>query len=241
MIDLELEEDEGIIVQAKDVFRYGANDEEVEIQEMYLTNKNLICVYDNSSGIFSSENLQAEKIPLDEIKIVNDKIQVSKVDNDDYGLCLQLLFKKQSRKLFEFSKSKDIDIWKNAIISTISGEPFEQSTTNENDVMSKFKNVINSTKKFTDKVQDTIKKSSDLIVGTSSEVMQENIEQPKEQLKQENKIEKVDEKIDMEDVVVKEEEKKEEKNSENKKIFFANIVENLFLQIQNFVIVVVNH
>ena len=221
MIDLELEEDEGIIVQAKDVFRYGANDEEVEIQEMYLTNKNLICVYDNSSGIFSSENLQAEKIPLDEIKIVNDKIQVSKVDNDDYGLCLQILFKKQSRKLFEFSKSKDIDIWKNAIISTISGEPFEQSTTNENDVMSKFKNVINSTKKFTDKVQDTIKKSSDLIVGTSSEVMQENIEQPKEQLKQENKIEKVDEKIDMEDVVVKEEEKKEEKNSENKKNIFC--------------------
>ena len=32
MIDLELEEDEGIIVQAKDVFRYGTNDEEVEIQ-----------------------------------------------------------------------------------------------------------------------------------------------------------------------------------------------------------------
>ena len=221
MIDLELEEDEGIIVQAKDVFRYGANDEEVEIQEMYLTNKNLICVYDNSSGIFSSENLQAEKIPLDEIKIVNDKIQVSKVDNDDYGLCLQILFKKQSRKLFEFSKSKDIDIWKNAIISTISGEPFEQSATNENDVKSKFKNVINSTKKFTDKVQETRKKSSDLIVGTSSEVMQENIEQPKEQLKQGNEIESVDEKIETEDIAVKDKEKEREKPSKTEKEIFC--------------------
>ena len=50
MTDLRLEFDEGILLQTTDVGRYDG-DNELEIYEFYLTNKNLICVYDKSTGI----------------------------------------------------------------------------------------------------------------------------------------------------------------------------------------------
>lgn len=93
MKDLKLDLDEGILQQTINVERYQANDKYTEIYEMYLTNKNLIYVHEKSNGLFSKSEDVVEKIPLDNIKVVNGKVQIFKVDDDDYGLGLQILFK----------------------------------------------------------------------------------------------------------------------------------------------------
>ena len=53
MVDLKLENDEGIIQQANSVEVYKSNDVYEEIYEMYLTNKNIICYYEKSNGLFA--------------------------------------------------------------------------------------------------------------------------------------------------------------------------------------------
>ena len=98
MVDLKLENDEGIIQQANSVEVYKANDVYEEIYEMYLTNKNIICYYEKSNGLFAKSEEIIEKIPLQSIRIVNDKLQISKVDNDEYGLGLQILLQNSRHK-----------------------------------------------------------------------------------------------------------------------------------------------
>ena len=51
MNDLKLENNEGILLQTTNVERYNENNE-IEVYELYLTNKNLIVVYENSTGFF---------------------------------------------------------------------------------------------------------------------------------------------------------------------------------------------
>ena len=62
MVNLNLEQDEGILLQSSEILFYGEIDEETEIDELLLTNKNLICVIDKSIGLFKSEKV-AKKIP----------------------------------------------------------------------------------------------------------------------------------------------------------------------------------
>ena len=120
MTDLRLEFDEGILLQTTDVGRYNG-DNEFEIYEFYLTNKNLICVYDKSTGIFSKEEIVVDKIPLDTIKVVNGIVQIQTVNDDDYGDCLQLLYTNGKRELFELNVSpkKEYPKWQNAITETV--------------------------------------------------------------------------------------------------------------------------
>ena len=120
MTDLRLEFNEGILLQTTDVGRYDG-DNELEIYEFYLTNKNLICVYDKSTGIFSKEEMVIDKIPLNTIRVVNGVVQIQKVNDDDYGDCLQLLYTNGKRELFELNVSpkKEYPKWQNAITEAV--------------------------------------------------------------------------------------------------------------------------
>ena len=132
MVDLKLENDEGIIQQANSVEVYKANDVYEEIYEMYLTNKNIICYYEKSNGLFAKSEEIIEKIPLQSIRIVNDKLQISKVDNDEYGLGLQILLQNGERAHFVFDKKKELQIWYDAILEIITGKKNESNNLNDN-------------------------------------------------------------------------------------------------------------
>lgn len=120
MVNLELELDEGIVLQTTEVERYGIK--ETSINEMVLTNKNIICVYNKSTGMFSKPETVVEKIPLSTIKVVNGKAQVMIHDNDDYSLGLQVLFISGHREHFLFyDEKKELPKWEKAIASVIEG------------------------------------------------------------------------------------------------------------------------
>ena len=123
MEDLKLDLDEGIILQTTDVERYQKNDNYIEVYELYLTNKNLISVYEKSNGMFKKSEMIVEKIPLTDIKVVNGKVQIFKKDDNDYGLGLQILFTNGTREHFVFcNNKKELQIWIDSIIEAIIGE-----------------------------------------------------------------------------------------------------------------------
>lgn len=118
MTDLRLEMDEEIILQSTEVERYGSN--EVSLDEMVLTNKNIICVYDKSTGLFSKPETIVERIPLSNIRVVNGKVQAMMFDNDDYGMGLQIFFKNGQREHFVFyDEKKELPRWEKKVCSLI--------------------------------------------------------------------------------------------------------------------------
>lgn len=120
MTDLRLEFDEGILLQTTNVGRYN-EDNKLEIDEIYLTNKNLIYVYGKYTGIFSKKEMVVDKIPLNTIKIVNGVVQIQKVKDNYHGDCLQLLYTNGKRELFKLniSPKKEYPKWKDAIIEAV--------------------------------------------------------------------------------------------------------------------------
>ena len=63
MVDLHLEVDEGILLQATEVERYGRD--EYSLDEMVLTNKYIICVYEKGNGLFA----KSESITFTDLSI----------------------------------------------------------------------------------------------------------------------------------------------------------------------------
>lgn len=134
MFNLELDIDEGIVLQATEVERYGIK--ETSLNEMVLTNKNIICVYDKSTGMFSKPEIIVEKIPLSTIKVVNGKAQVMIHDNDDYGLGLQILFVSGHREHFIlYDEKKELPKWEKAIASVIEGVNVESRVFEDDNVL----------------------------------------------------------------------------------------------------------
>ena len=123
MVNLELELDEGIVLQTTEVERYGIK--ELSLNEMVLTNKNIVCVYEKSTGLFSKPETIIEKIPLSTIKVANGQAQVMVHDSDEYGKGLQVLFISGHREHFVFSDSpkKTMPLWINEINKILIGEP----------------------------------------------------------------------------------------------------------------------
>lgn len=158
-MDLKLENDEGIIQQANDAEMYKANDVYEVIYEIYLTNKNIICCYEKSNGLFAKSEEIIEKIPLESIKIVHDKLQIFKMDDDEYGLGLQLFLQTGERVHFVFDKKKELQIWYDAIIETITGKKSEnnitesKTTKKENAIAGSFLGVV---KNVTDMAKDRL-------------------------------------------------------------------------------------
>ena len=119
MTDLKLEVGEGILLQTTDAGRYDGKNE-ISIDELYLTNRYLICIYEKSTGIFKSETV-TEKIPLSSIAIINGVVQIQQVDDDDYGKSLQIIYTSGKRELLELNVSpkKQYPIWKAAISDAV--------------------------------------------------------------------------------------------------------------------------
>ena len=120
MVDLRLEPNEGILLQTTDVGRYDGNNE-LEVYELYLTNKHLISVYEKSNGIFSKSETVVDRIPLSSISVVNGIVQVDVVDDDDYGRTMQIIFTSGRRELFELNVSpkKEYPKWETAISEAV--------------------------------------------------------------------------------------------------------------------------
>lgn len=219
MKDLKLDLDEGILQQTINVERYQVNDKYTEIYEMYLTNKNLIYVHEKSNGLFSKSEDVVEKIPLDNIKVVNGKVQIFKVDDDDYGLGLQILFKNGTREHFLFEKKKELSIWYDSIINAIIGEdePVEKINKNDNKIayiipetaatsnalFSGLKNVVSSAKGVINDIKNQV-------VEEFKETSNEKNEIEQEEIKEEKIIQK-DNNTDNNDNEIKELKRKEEK------------------------------
>jgi len=118
MTDLKLDFDEEIILQSTEVERYGIK--ETSLDEMVLTNKHIICVYNKSTGLFSKPEIVVEKIPLSTIKVVDGRVQVMSYDNDNYGLGLQVLFISGHREHFLFyDEKKELSRWEKAVVKVI--------------------------------------------------------------------------------------------------------------------------
>ena len=120
MVDLKLEQNEGVLLQTTDVGRYDGNNE-LEVYELYLTNKHLISVYERSNGIFSKSETIVDRIPLSSISVVNGIVQVDVVDDDDYGKTMQIIYTSGKRELFELNVSpkKEYPKWEAAISEAV--------------------------------------------------------------------------------------------------------------------------
>jgi hypothetical protein len=120
MVNYRLDADEGILLQTSDVMRYDGDDE-FEVQELCLTNKNLIFVYDSNTAVFSKENIVVDRIPLDRIKYINGVVQVKSVNDDDYGRTLQILYTNGKRELIELGgpPKKVYPQWQDAISNAV--------------------------------------------------------------------------------------------------------------------------
>ena len=122
MINLELDFDEGILLQSKEIDFYGEDDNESEIQELILTNKNLICVVDK--GWFKTD-IVIEKIPLSNIKVINERAQIIEIKDSCFDEpTFQILYKDGKRIRYIFAKSykNKIPLWINAINKAVNGE-----------------------------------------------------------------------------------------------------------------------
>ena len=123
MIDLQLDIDEGIVLQTTEAIRYADEDVEDSIEEMILTNKNIFYSYEYKSGMFAKAEVIVEKIPLEKIKVVNGKVQIMKINHEDYGNVMQVLYVDGKREFFEFwDNKKELPKWMNAINCAITGD-----------------------------------------------------------------------------------------------------------------------
>lgn len=115
MAVLRVDHDEEILLQSSEVERYG--DEEISMEELYLTNKNLVCIYKKKKNNFSEFETIVERIPLEQIKVLFGNVQVSQVDSSEYGLVLKVLYQDDKVHYFDFFSSpvKETTKWESEI------------------------------------------------------------------------------------------------------------------------------
>lgn len=113
--------DEGILLQATEIERYGVSEDVLD--ELVLTNKNLICAYEHKASMFSKAESRLEKTPLEKIKVINGKAQIMRINHDDYGDVMQILYVDGRREYLLFWDAKnDIPKWMNAINAAVTGD-----------------------------------------------------------------------------------------------------------------------
>ena len=130
MTDLQLDYDEGILLQGEGGYRSA--DTEDEVSEMVLTTKNIICVIEKSTGLFKSHT-EVMKIPLASIRVVNGQPQVAQMNHPEHGIGMQILYTNGKREHYSFyggtgAQKKEIAKWIGAITQAITGvAPVEPS------------------------------------------------------------------------------------------------------------------
>ena len=126
MVNLQLDADEGIVLQAQEIERYGKTEDVID--ELILTNKSLILIYEYKANRRAKAEQKVDKILLEHIKTVNGKPQVMRIDHEDYGDVMQILYVDGRREYFMFWKpKKDIPMWISTINSVIAGEAIEET------------------------------------------------------------------------------------------------------------------
>ena len=120
MTNLNLEPNEGIILETYDAWRYDGNDE-LGIDDFVLTNKNLIYTYEKSNGFFSKKETICQKIPLTSIAIINGIVQANQIKDREFGDTLQITFTNGVRELFciNVSPKKEHPKWATAITNAV--------------------------------------------------------------------------------------------------------------------------
>lgn len=116
MTNLKLQPGEVILLQTSGGCRYNGENE-TEIDELYLTNKNIIFVCEESKGFFSSKTeTHLSKIPLTQIAVVDGAAQVELIKDAEYGKTLQVIYINGDRDLFELydCPKKQYPVWKAA-------------------------------------------------------------------------------------------------------------------------------
>lgn len=130
--------DEWIVLQDTDVERYGVK--ELSIDEILLTNKNLIFIYDYKASLFSKSIQKVEMIPLEDIKIIDGKPQVMKIEHDNYGNVMQIIYLDGCKEFISFNDDKEVmRKWINAINKVIIGEEIIAEEKSMKDVKMKFR------------------------------------------------------------------------------------------------------
>ena len=104
MVNLQLDADEGIVLQAQEIERYGKTEDVID--ELILTNKSLILIYEYKANRRAKAEQKIDKVPLEQIKTVNGKPQVMRIDHEDYGDVMQIIYVDGSREYFMFWKPK---------------------------------------------------------------------------------------------------------------------------------------
>lgn len=140
MVDLHLDNDEGIMLESECATWNAGN--EIGLSALVLTNKNIYCVYQKSNGLFAKSTTEIVTRPLSEIKVINGMPLVEKVKGD-YGATLQIQFA-DGRERFFFSEraGRTTDTWVNEIHRLITGEVASAQPTRQREALSDAKGAF---------------------------------------------------------------------------------------------------
>lgn len=170
MNTLQLDYDEGIILENEDV--YWASRDDLELTNFTLTNKNLYCTYEKDNGFFKKSTSEMCVLALSDIKIINGQALVQQVKYEG-SWCIQIQFR-QGVEYFSFSSSpkKVIPQWIAEINRIIIGSPeqiFEQpvETKKKSSVLVGFGGITANLRSVADSaalaVTSTVKQASETI------------------------------------------------------------------------------
>ena len=122
MVDLNLDFDEGVILETEEVHRSGR--ENSCIKNMILTNKNIIYVTSQKTGgLFSKSVDVVDKIPLSEVKVINGKVFVNQKKTDLFEYVLQIQFISGTEEYSYSERSKKITSqWVNELNKLLGNE-----------------------------------------------------------------------------------------------------------------------
>jgi hypothetical protein len=137
MVELNLQPDEGIVLQTENADFYDSEREGID--QLYLTNKRLIFIVQKSKGLFKYET-EMRHIPLSSIKIIDGKVQIMNVKGRDTGRYLQILLDDGSILRITFDHGRKIipqwvsEINKNILGDVVSAEDNEKLSENDIDI-----------------------------------------------------------------------------------------------------------
>lgn len=139
MVDLNLDFDEGVILETDEVHRSANGGRSSYIKNMFLTNKNIIYVTSQKTGgMFSKSVDVVDKVPLSEVKVINGQVLASqkKTDLFEYALQIQFISGIEEYSYSEGSK-KITNQWVNELNNLLgSGQPvMTQASAKKNDFL----------------------------------------------------------------------------------------------------------
>lgn len=92
MVDLNLDFDEGVILETEGVHRSGSSGNSY-IKNMVLTNKNIVYVISQKTGgMFSKSVDVVNKVSLSDVKVINGQVMANQKKTDLFEYALQIQF-----------------------------------------------------------------------------------------------------------------------------------------------------